>query len=336
MKRVFIAVISVVFCCLLISIILKSHQAKNIANARDFPEGRVAMDLSLNKDDFVIGEPIVLNIKLKNNGTEAADGLLFTVDGKCDIHMTDMNDKNIFMEHFESDMAFCRTGWKRSLNAGEIITTSLDITRGEIFNQEPACPTIARRFGIKNGKLPGYVIGPGKYILHVVHIYDVGHQEMASRRTISFSVRAPNEEESNALALFETVPQYESSIMDDAEEQSILAASNAYDKVWNSYNNTVYAPYALYYAARLNQHTGNIEGAAQRYNTLLQKHPEFALKVDAAYYQALCMQKLGKIKEFNDSMDNLMKNHSNHLVSTLSAHGRKSPIIELDNKLNTK
>jgi len=275
----------------------------------------LTLSLDFNKNTYVLGEPIIAHLVMSNRSEVQVEDLWFSYGRDFYLSLENQAGQPIGMQFIFTQKEQLITDWIKSLRAGETVTTSLDLTRGDPMAKEATLPKIATGTYYSKGRISGYVISPGTYRLIAVHDlykHKLTHHELIRLKVSKeFTVRAPEGREKEALALFETQAFFSG----EGAEESQKNALAAYDKIWNEYRATAFAQYALYYSARILQTQGKLSEAEAKYSLLLEQFPDFPLLADALYYQTLVERALKQSDKAQKSALKLREKFKNHLVS---------------------
>jgi hypothetical protein len=294
-------------CCVLIGMLIP---ACGRADNTD-PAKALTISAKLNKQNYIWGEPIVVTVTITNTGRQTISQRWFGTGGSFCCKVLDASGKGIptvtafsFIEQTYSD-------WNYALPSAKSISTSFDLLRGDPIDQNGTFPKLAiyhPRKGI------GYATKTGAY--RSIFSYYLQDDSSGSPRlklqdaTVSFSIRSPNNEEKEALKLFEINYMFSS-----ARDEKITNAIGNFNKIYTQYFNTPYAPYALYYCGRLLQYRGANASALSKYATLLEHYPQFPLMEDLLYYQALALRDAKQPARAHIAAQYLHDHYKNHLVS---------------------
>ncbi len=305
--------------------------------------GGIVLSIDFNKKEYVMGEPVVAEVSVRNTGNVPIYANWFSLDGDFTLKLENMDGTRIHTRHFFWSVSKPLSRFEESLNPGEIYTTAMDITRA-ICGSSELCPSLARH-QYPATKISGYVVGSGTFKLKAIHALNYRRNPAGSAKGIyastTFTIRKPNHTEKTALKLFETQPFFAS---EDAEEsrktnaeQSQLESIAAFDKIWNNYRDTVYAPYALYYAARVSQKMGDNSEAIRKYETLESSSKDFPLIADLLYYKTIALKDSGKKDKALIVGQQLKDKYWDHLVApTIATQRNGSSLRNLVSNLGIK
>ncbi len=262
----------------------------------------VILTLKLNMTVFALGEPIVATVTVRNAGKTPVTTNWFSINGGFALRLETIDGTPIMMDAEYGETAHPLTHFMEPLKPGQAYTTTLDITRADIAESSSYFPRLAHFRERLTSKIGGYIVSPDTYKLKAVQVLDYTRTSTSQPKGVytsaTFTIREPNETEKEALRLFETQPLFTNDEDSEARktdaEQSQLEAISAFDKIWNDYRDTVYAPYALYYAARVSQKMGDNSGAIRKYETLESSSKDFPLMADLHYYKTIALKDSGK------------------------------------------
>jgi len=275
----------------------------------------LTLSLDFNKNTYVLGEPIIAHLAMSNRSEVPVEDIWFSCGRGFYLRLENQAGWRIGMVQVYGISAHIITDWIKPLRAGETVTTSLDVTRGDPIEGSPYVPKLARTTYLNKAKISAYVIIPDTYRLIAVHelykhhIYK--HELIRIETSKEFTVRAPQGREKEALALFETQAFFSGKGAEESQKNALAA----YDKIWNEYRATPFAPYALYYCARILQTQGKLSEAEAKYSLLLEQFPDFPLLADALYYQTLIERDLKQSDKAQKSALKLREKFKNHLVA---------------------
>ena len=309
--------------------------------------GSIVISIDFNKTEYALGEPVITTISVKNNGVlqKTADWISFNYS--CLLHLEDMKGRNIMMSRVYGDIAIPIFIFNDTLKPGQAYSATFDLTRADVSSSSIQFPRLAKMPHFVNNRIDGYVVGPGTYRLIAEQLVDrpakVTEPAYKVDGSGTFTIRESDEREKQALKLFETQPFFfiETETENEARkadaEQSQLDAMSAFDRVWNNYRDTVYAPYALYYAARVSQKMGDNSGAINRYTILERSCKDFPLMADLLYYKTIALKDSGKKDEAIVVGQQLKEKYWDHLVApTVETKRKGSSLRNLVSDLGIK
>jgi hypothetical protein len=295
----------------------------------------VVLSIKLNKTIFALGEPIIATITVRNIGSTPVSTNWLSIDGRLALRLEVIDGTPIMMEALYGEVSNPFTHFLEPLKPGQAYTTAMDITRADIVESSPFFPRLAYFRDRSTSKINGYIVGPGVFKLNAIHVLDYTRTATSPPEGIyastTFTIREPNQTEKEALKLFEWQPFFPEGQVDEAiktdAEQTQINSITAFDKIWNSYRDTVYAPYALYYAARISQKMGDNSEAISRYTTLEKSCKDFPLMTDLLYYKTIALRDAGNKYEAMVVAQKLREKYWNHLVApTIVTRRKGSPL----------
>jgi tetratricopeptide (TPR) repeat protein len=280
------------------------------------------IEAKLNKQSYLLGEPIVVTLTLTNTGAEPKQEVWFSYDNGFYIEVANSEEKHMSLAGLQSDGQQLVTLWSKNLKPSEIVTTSFDIVLADIIQASPFFlrgeATLIRRDSVE----ASFVLVPDTYSLLVRQDYPVDwwSYEPKDRRQYtsksSFQVREPTDRAKTAFELFKLHPLNGKFPRDpDRPARSQAAAIAAYRELIEKYSDTPYAPYAQYYIGRILQVQQKYSQAVTAYQATLQKHPDFPLKADLLYYLAFCHARAGNKDKAQEVLTTFKKEFPNHLVA---------------------
>ncbi len=295
----------------------------------------VILSIEFNKAIYAVGESIITTLSVRNVGNIPKTAEWLSMGGECLLYLENEEGNSILMPALHADTAHPTFVFAEPLNPGQAYSTTFDLTRLDISGSSLLFPRLAWMPAVRRTRIDRYVVGPGTYKLKAIQVVDVPHDPKYPATLIegarSFIIREPNIREKEALNLFELQPFFASEQDKDSRKanahQSQLDTITAFDKVWNNYRDTVYAPYALYYAARISQKMGDNSGAVSRYTTLEKSCRDFPLMADLLYYKTIALRDAGNKYEAMVVAQKLKDRYWNHLVApTIETRRKGSPL----------
>lgn len=287
------------------------------------------LSIDFNKACYVLGEPIIVRLSISNVGTEPITERWFAYTRGFYLDLENAAGTRVGMEELESEKEQIITDVVCALQPGETVSTAFDLTRGDIAASSPFFPKLARILFPTEPVIREYVVKHGTYRLFVMHRLQMnksdGEVPACMKASKEFTVLPPNDEQTKALVFFETIPRFDRA----GAEASQANALADYDLVWKQYRSTPFAPYALYYSARILQRQGDLTNALAKYSELRQACPDFPLIADLLYYQATALIDAGKASDAKAVASLLESQFSNHLVSPDVATKEKGSPVRL-------
>lgn len=311
------------------------------------------LQVEVNKKVYVVGEPIVAAVTLKNNGARPAAFTWFSYDNGFYLSVKNATGTSVPLFGEQGDPSPRLTRWQASIAPASKHTTAFDLVVGDIVEAHPAFPRAeVIDFRHTPVQVVRHSLWPGKYSVEVAQ--DTGlvppapateaekqsppwHVERL-RAATPFTVRQPNTLEVAALRLFKRRPyplSTDETVVSQTQRQSQDDALAAMRVLVADYPGTPYAPYARYYIGRILQVQGKYLEAAQAYETLFVKHPRFPLRADALYYLSFCQAQAGNTGRARQVLQKLKKEFPSHLIApNIIYRDAQSRIEALDRKLN--
>jgi len=284
---------------------------------QSLPNSALQMDVRLSKETYVVGEPIVAAINLKNNGATSVSGVWFSYGSGFYIDIRTAKRKTrVKLNGIETERQHLITSWQTSVAPSASVRTALDIVTGDVLNVDPY---FLRAENQQGEAITGYIIQPGLYVL--VAIQDVKDSSGSLTRLTAearFRVRQPDKTETAALMLMGHRPIVSNEPLmqpKDAETAALATALASFLRVVTSYPHTPYAPYAMHYSGRTLQTMGKVSQAARVYQKLLRKYPDFPLQADALYFLADTSLRAGDLSGANKAVKSLQTKYSNFLLA---------------------
>ncbi len=305
------------------------------AAAPEHPTG-LTLSVDFNKTSYflgepvyVLGEPVVVRLSICNTSGRPITDRWFSYTRGFYLSLENAAGRRVHMEETEGERVQRITDFVYILAPGQTVTTAFDLTRGDIIARSECFPRLARWVRRDEQWVPGYVVEPGTYRLRVTQDLRMNKAEdgglIRLRCSKEFTIREPNNVEKQALALFASQPRSSG----PGEETSQITALADYEYLWKTYRETPYAPYALYYAARILQYQNRFSAALADYALLMQEFPQFPLRADALYYQTLALRAAKQSEQAGATALMLRDQFKNHLIAPDVATKDKGSRIQL-------
>ncbi len=281
-------------------------------------EPSLKMDVKLNKQSYLLGEPVVVSSLVTNQASEPKETSWFSYGDKFFIQVeSPVKGEVQFPSPVETERQQIFTMWRRKLLPTVSVSTALDIVVGDVSELSPFFPHAEEISQVEaKGYVSRYFLEPGSYTLVASHILSEPWRRplYAATAQVPFQVKEPNEKEKAALSLFRQRPI----IFARNKEELTHSQDNAlqsYRTLLDKYPETPYAPYARYYIGRILQVQEKWPEAAAAYEATLKAHPDFPLKADLLYYLAFSYARAGDKPKARQVLQTLQKEFPNHLIA---------------------
>lgn len=273
------------------------------------------MHISLDKHSYVIGEPITATVTITNTGDKPVTDRWFAYARGFHLRLEDTTGKRIAMNVLFADIAQDITNWVKTLSPGEMVSTSFEITRGDIVAGSAFFPRLACRRTESETRVPGYVVKPGTYRLVARHYLELnrwpGEPLNELRASVEFALRPADPQEQAVLSLFEAQPSFTGTGADESQTNALAV----YAQIVSEYPKSVFAPYALYYIGRIRQQRGETAAALDAYSRLISDYQAFPLMANAVYFKAKALLDAGERDQAKDVASTLRDRFPNYLVA---------------------
>jgi hypothetical protein len=270
----------------------------------------LALSVKLNKTEYVLGEPIVAEIKITNVGKYPINRRWFISIGYLTCSINDATGKIVVPDSYRTDQAFYALEWQHKLDPSQNLSIKFDLLRGDPIRNAPILPRYAyyspayRKFAS---------LKPGRYRVRVNYNLDDRADPRSKNILVApvreFTVRAPSPFEKEGLQLFQQNIDYFKG------KEIRVRILDTYEQLWRDYRATRYTPYAIYYSGRILQDKGENGRALAKYDLLLRRYPKFPLKEDLLYYQALALRDAKQPARARIAAQYLYDHYRNYLVT---------------------
>lgn len=336
-RKLIITIICLFACCF-----LGCNKTSDNVSGDTKPVNAPTLTVQFNKTEYVLGEPIIASISVTNGSNTPFYANWLSFGGGFGLRLEKKDGTRVELIQLLSEAEHPMFRFEEPLKHLQSYTTAFDLVRLDVSGSSAFFPRLSLYPSLGTDKIRGYVVEPGTFKIKVIQALTARLNPPGSATALdayaTFTIREPNDREKEALKLFELQPILVGKSADEARkadaEQSQLGCIAAYDKIWNSYRDTVYAPYALYYAARVSQKMGDNAGAVNRYTTLQESAKDFPLMADLLYHKTIALRDSGKKEEAATAAQTLKEKYWNHMAApTIEYEQRGSRIRNLISEL---
>ena len=290
------------------------------------------LEVRLNKSVYIVGEPIIVNLKITNLGTETVEGIWFSYVNTLRYEIRTVKGENlvplfVYYSFYHRDV----TLWRRQMQPQDAVTTAMDVMLGDIVEVSPDYERV--EFHDSQMGQASTHLKEGVYSIEVSHKLPKPLKGLMSA-TAKFQVRQPTEREKVALGLFHPRPyevyNHKAQVI-KTKTAAIEECLVSYQQLCRDYPDTVYAPYAAYYIGRLWQNQQKWADAITQYESILRKYPAFPLKADLLYYLCACYLDSMEKNQARQLFHELKREFPDHLSApTVTYVGDKSRLDALE------